>query len=104
MSKFAIDIAREALAEFCKRNHIRKLSIFGSVLREDFTPDSDIDVLVEFEPEHIPGLIRLAGMERELSTLFGGRKIDMMTPKGLSPYIRDEVLAEAVTLYEQAKP
>jgi len=100
MSKFAIDIAREALAEFCKRNHIRKLSIFGSVLREDFTPDSDIDVLVEFEPEHIPGLIRLAGMERELSVLFGGRKVDMNTAECLSPYFRDEVLASAVTIYE----
>ena len=65
------------------------------MLRDDFRPDSDVDVLVEFEPEHIPGLIRFAGMELELSQLLGGRKVDLNTPQFLSPYFRDEVLEEA---------
>ena len=90
-----IAVPREQVAEFCRRHHIRKLSLFGSVLRDDFRPDSDVDVLVEFEPEHIPGLIRFAGMELELSQLLGGRKVDLNTPQFLSPYFRDEVLEEA---------
>ena len=65
------------------------------MLRDDFRPDSDVDVLVEFEPDHIPGLIRFAGMELELSQLLGGRKVDLNTPQFLSPYFRDEVLEEA---------
>ncbi len=72
------------------------------MLRDDFRPDSDIDVLVEFEPRHAPGLIRLAGMELELSELMGGRRVDLNTPLCLSPYFRDEVLAEAEVLYGQA--
>src|ERR671918_552561 len=87
------------LADFCRRHHIHRLALFGSVLREDFRPDSDIDVLVEFGASHAPGLIRLAGMELELSELLGGRKVDMNTPMCLSPYFRDEVLAEAEVLY-----
>ncbi len=90
-----IAVPREQIAEFCRRHHIRKLSLFGSVLRDDFRPDSDVDVLVEFEPDHIPGLIRFAGMELELSQLLGGRKVDLNTPQFLSPYFRDEVLEEA---------
>ena len=90
-----IAVPREQIAEFCRRHHIRKLSLFGSVLRDDFRPDSDVDVLVEFEPEHIPRLIRFAGMELELSQLLGGRKVDLNTPQFLSPYFRDEVLEEA---------
>jgi uncharacterized protein len=97
-----IKIPRAEIAVFCRRHHIRKLALFGSVLRDDFRPDSDIDVLVEFESGYIPGLIRLAGMELELSTLLGGRKVDMNTPMCLSSYFRDEVLAEAEVLYAQA--
>lgn len=98
-NKVHLHIPKEEIAEFCKRNHIRKLSLFGSVLREDFHPDSDIDVLVEFEPGHVPGLIRLAGMELELSEILGGYKVDMNTPQCLSRYFRDEVLATAEVQY-----
>jgi len=96
-----IAVPKGQIAEFCRRHHIRKLALFGSVLREDFRPDSDIDVLVEFEPDHIPGLIRFAGMELELSDMLGGRKVDLNTPKFLSPYFRDEVLKEAEVQYVQ---
>jgi predicted nucleotidyltransferase len=98
--KARIDIPYEKITDFCQRHHIRKLSLFGSVLREDFRPDSDIDVLVEFEPEHIPGFIRLAGMEIELSEILGGRKVEINTPKCLSRYFRDEVLATAEVQYK----
>lgn len=97
-----IKIPQAEIAAFCRRQHIRKLALFGSVLRDDFQADSDIDVLVEFEPGHVPGLIRLAGMEMELSELLGGRKVDMNTPLCLSRYFREEVLAEAKVLYAQA--
>ena len=90
-----IEVDKEQLAEFCKRHHIRKLAIFGSVLRDDFSDDSDVDVLVEFDSEHIPGLLALAGMERELSGILG-RKVDMRTPEDLSRYFRDEVVRNAV--------
>ena len=93
--KVKIAIPKGQIAEFCRRHHICKLSLFGSVLRDDFRPDSDVDVLVEFEPDHIPGLIRFAGMELELSKLLGGRKVDLNTPQFLSLYFRDEVLEEA---------
>jgi predicted nucleotidyltransferase len=79
----------EKVAAFCRRHHIRKLSLFGSVLRNDFRPDSDVDVLVEFEEGKSPGLIRLAGMELELSEMLGGRSVDMNTPRCLSGYFRD---------------
>ncbi len=91
--------SREEIAEFCKRSHIRKLSLFGSVLREDFGPGSDIDVLVEFEPGHVPGFFRLFDLEEELSGLFGGRKVDLRTPQDLSRYFRDEVVACAEVQY-----
>jgi len=94
-----ISLPNERIAEFCRRHHIRKLAVFGSALREDFRPDSDLDVLVEFEPGHTPGLIGLAGMELEFSALVGGRKVDLNTPLCLSRYFRDEVLAEAEPLY-----
>lgn len=100
-SRAQIDIPYEKIAEFCRRHHIRKLSLFGSVLREDFRPDSDVDVLVEFEPEHIPGFIRLASMELELSEILNGRKVDVNTPQCLSRYFRDEVLATAEVQYAQ---
>jgi len=95
----AIEIPREAVAEFCRRHHIKNLSLFGSVLREDFGPDSDVDVLVEFEQGRVPGLFRLAGMEMELASILGGRKVDMNTPGFLSPLFRAGVFAEAVLQY-----
>ena len=95
-----IEVDREKIAEFCRRNHIRRLAFFGSVIRDDFTPESDVDVLVEFEPDHIPGLAVFA-MERELSEMLG-RKVDFLTPECLSRYFRDEVLREAEEQYVAA--
>jgi len=97
MKKTAIDLPKEKIAEFCKRNHIRKLSLFGSALRGDFRPGSDIDVLVEFETGHVPGL-NFFTMEIELSQLLG-QKVDLNTPQFLSRYFRDQVLAESEALY-----
>lgn len=94
-------IPKDKLAEFCRQNHIRKLSLFGSALRKDFRPDSDIDLLVEFSPGHEPGFIRLAGMERELSELLGNRKVDIRTPQDLSPYFRNEVIDTAEEQYAE---
>jgi hypothetical protein len=94
-------IDRARLAEFCRRHHIRKLSFFGSVLGESFRPDSDVDVLVEFEPQHVPGLLTLAGLEIELSGILG-RKADVRTAEDLSRYFRDEVVAKAQLLYAAA--
>ena len=99
MSNSKIKIPSEKIAEFCKKNHIRKLSLFGSVLRDDFSSDSDIDFLVEFEPGKVPGLIGLSRMERELSEILGGRKVDLRTPQDLSKYFREEVLARAEVQY-----
>lgn len=95
-----VPIDRRRLAEFCRRHHIRRLAFFGSVLRDDFGPDSDIDVLVEFEPGHVPGL-GFFSMEEELSRILG-RKVDLNTPGFLSPHFRDEVLKEAEVGYAQA--
>ena len=95
-----IGIDRERIAEFCRRNDIRRLALFGSVLRDDFTPESDVDVLVEFEPGHGPGLA-FFDMQDELSAILG-RKVDLNTPGFLSRYFRDEVLAEAETQYVAA--
>ena len=86
---------------FCRRHHILKMSLFGSILRDDFGSDSDVDVLVEFHPEHIPGLMTLAGIEIEMARLVGGRKVDMHTPGGLSKYLVDRVLAEAEVLHDE---
>jgi uncharacterized protein len=97
-SRAAISVDREAIADFCRRHHIRKLSLFGSVLRDDFRPDSDVDVLVEFEPGWAAGLIRLAGLELELSNLIG-RRVDIRTPADLSRYFRQEVLDTAEVQY-----
>jgi hypothetical protein len=98
MTRARIPIPLEQIAEFCRKHHIRKLSLFGSVLRDDFRPDSDVDVLVEFEEGYPVGLIRFSGMELELSELLG-RKVDLLTQGFLSPYFRDEVNAEAETQY-----
>jgi uncharacterized protein len=94
------DIPKNLVKEFCRTHHIRKLSIFGSYLRADFGPESDIDFLVEFDPDHIPGLLRIARMERELSELLGGRKVDLRTARDLSHYFRDHVTASAEVQYE----
>ena len=101
MDRRRIDLPQEIIADFCYRHHIRRLSLFGSVLREDFRPDSDVDVLVEFEQGCEPGFFGLARMERELSGLLGGRKVDLRTPEDLSRYFRDDVLAEAEVRYAQ---
>ena len=93
-----IEIPKERIKEFCKNHHIRKLSLFGSALRDDFTPESDLDILVEFDPAHIPGFIRLAGMEIELTEILG-RKVDMRTAQDLSRYFRDEVLNSSKVQY-----
>lgn len=95
-----IHLDREQISEFCRRHHIRKLALFGSVLRDDFGPGSDVDVLVEFEPGHVPGLSFLA-MEEELSGILG-RKVDLNTEGFLSPYFRDRILAEAEDQYVAA--
>jgi len=101
MKNRKIDIPDSKFADFCHRHHIQKLSLFGSVLGDDFRPDSDIDVLVEFEPEHIPSFFRLFDMEEELSSIFNGRKVDIRTPEDLSKYFRDEVIAAAEVHYAQ---
>jgi predicted nucleotidyltransferase len=95
-----IDIPKEKIAEFCRRNRIHRLAFFGSVLRDDFAPESDVDVLVEFEPGTRVGL-RFFGMQRELSDILG-HKVDLNTAGDLSPYFRKEVLAEAEVLYDAA--
>jgi len=97
-AKIAID--RAAVADFCRRHHICRLALFGSVLRDDFAPTSDVDVLVEFDPGHTPGLAFFR-MQREFSEILG-RKADLNTPHDLSRYVRDEILAEAEVLYDAA--
>jgi hypothetical protein len=94
-------IDRDAVAAFCRRHHIKRLSLFGSALRADFTPQSDVDVLVEFLPGHVPGL-EFVAIERELSSLLHGRRVDLVTPKFLNARIRDQVLREAEPLYVAA--
>lgn len=96
--EFQIQIDKNTIAAFCREHHIVKLSLFGSVLTDSFRPDSDVDVLVEFHPDHIPGLIRLSAMEIELSEIIG-RKADMRTRNDLSRYFRDEVVKNAVVQY-----
>jgi predicted nucleotidyltransferase len=99
ISPVAID--PECIADFCRRHHVARLSLFGSVLRDDFTPESDVDVLVEFEPGRAPGLEFFA-MGGELSRIIG-RPVDLNTPEFLSRYFRDEVLAEARPVYESQR-
>lgn len=93
-----IQIPQVQLAEFCKRNHIQKLSLFGSIIRGTFGPNSDVDVLVEFEPGHVPGLA-LIRMQDELAALLGGREVDLVTPKFLNRRVRDQIMREAVVQY-----
>lgn len=92
---------KEALASLCRRHHIHRLALFGSLLRDDFSPHSDIDVLVEFDPANGPTFFDLAGMEGELSQIFGGRRVDLVTAKSLNRRIRDRVLAEAEVQYAE---
>jgi len=96
-----VAVSPEVIADFCRRHRIRRLSLFGSVLREDFRPESDVDVLVEFEPEGVPSFFELVGMKEELIGLLG-RDVDLKTPKALSPYFREQVLREAVPLHVAA--
>src|SRR5438046_6645422 len=96
-----IPIDQEKLAEFCRKHHIRKLWFFGSVLREDFRPDSDVDVLYEFEPGHAVGFFELGAMEQDLSSLLGHRKLEMINPKFLNRWIRKQVLEEARLQYAE---
>ena len=98
MSAPAIEIGEDQIADFCRRNGIQKLSLFGSVLAPRFSPASDIDVLVEFDPGQRVGYLRMAALERELSPLFDGRKIDLRTPAELSRYFRAEVLRSAAAV------
>ncbi|MBU4033023.1 MAG: nucleotidyltransferase family protein [Candidatus Thermoplasmatota archaeon] len=94
-----VSFPKKDIADFCKRHHIRKLALFGSALRPDFEPESDVDVLVEFEPGRTPGYFRIFDMEEELSRMVGGRKVDLRTPKDLSRHFRDQILASAVVQY-----
>jgi uncharacterized protein len=97
-SKVKIRIPTDRVALFCRTHHIRRLALFGSVLSDRFGSDSDVDVLVEFEPGVVVGLIRMAALERELSEMLG-RAVDLRTPADLSRYFRDEVLASAEVQY-----
>ncbi len=92
-------LSREKLVEFCKRNHIRRLSVFGSALHGPLRPDRDIDLLVEFEPGHTPGLFSIVRMEMEFTEALG-RKADLRTAEDLSQYFRDEVLENAQVQYQ----
>jgi predicted nucleotidyltransferase len=91
---------KDQIADFCRRHHIRKLALFGSVLRDDFGPQSDIDVLVEFEPGHLVGF-GIIGMEEELSRMFGGHKVDIVEEKYLNRWLRSRVLASAEVQYAE---
>jgi len=98
MTYHGVAMPGEKLAEFCRRHHIRRLSLFGSILRDDFGPDSDVDFLVEFEPGQTPGLFGIVAMEAELSEIIG-RKADLRTAEDLSRYFREQVVREAELQY-----
>jgi uncharacterized protein len=95
-----IEVPEKAIADFCRRNLVRRLLFFGSVLRDDFNTESDVDVLIEFAPGAVAGFLRLAAMENELSKILK-RKVDLRTPAELSRYFRQEVLESAETQYAQ---
>ena len=95
----SLNVDRVALAALCRRRQIRRISLFGSTLRGEERPDSDVDLLVEFEPTATPGLLGLAGIEAELSALLGGRRVDLRTAQDLSPHFRNEVIRSAVVQY-----
>jgi predicted nucleotidyltransferase len=96
-----ITLDSSALADFCKKRHIQKLSLFGSAVRADFRPMSDLDLLIEFEPDHTPGLAFFS-LADELSAFFG-RKVDLNTPRSLSRYFREQVLSESEILYDSTR-
>jgi uncharacterized protein len=98
--KIAINIDHKALERFCRHNNIEKLSLFGSVLRDDFNEQSDVDVLVRFKKGHVPGFFRLVEMEEELSVILGGRKADIRTSEDLSRYFRKEVVDNSLVQYD----
>ena len=98
MDKLKVSIPVKKLARLCKRYHIRRLAFFGSVLRDDFGPSSDVDVLVEFEEGHTPGL-NFIDIQDDLSKLLGGREVDLVTPKFLNHRIRNRILQEARVAY-----
>ncbi|MBM3334678.1 nucleotidyltransferase family protein [Candidatus Sumerlaeota bacterium] len=100
MTCHGIEIPPDRIADFCRRNHIQRLSLFGSILGQDFGPDSDIDILVEFESGCTVGLLRMAGLEMELSQMIG-RKVDLRTPAELSRYFRDDVIRSSQLQYAQ---
>ncbi|EXI79563.1 MAG: Nucleotidyltransferase domain protein [Candidatus Accumulibacter appositus] len=89
----------ERLTRFCEAHRIRRLSLFGSQLKGSARPDSDVDLLVEFDPDHVPGLLSIAAMELTLSEMLGGRRVDLRTAQDLSPYFRDEVVRTAEVQY-----
>ena len=97
-----LNIDHDKIRVFCEEHGISRLSLFGSILTDRFGPESDIDVLVEFKLDHIPGLFGMARLERELSSLFGGRKVDLRTPEDLSRYFRQAVMAKAELQYAQS--
>jgi hypothetical protein len=101
MNRHGIEIPQDQIAEFCRRHQIRRLALFGSILREDFGPNSDIDILVEFEPGREPGLLGLARMERELAQLLG-KEVDLRTPEDLSDRFRSRVMQSADVQYAAA--
>ena len=95
-----IDIPRDRISVFCDQYQIRRLALFGSVLRDNFRADSDIDMIVEFLPGKRVGMLAMARIERELSAIFGGRKVDLRTPAELSRYFRDDVMQKAEVCYD----
>lgn len=95
-----IPIPYKEIAAFCRKYHIRSLALFGSILREDFTPESDIDILIEFEEGKTPGFFTILTMEEELSDIFGGKKIDIRTPEDLSRHFRDDVINSCEVCYK----
>ena len=99
MNYSGIEISNQAIEEFCRRHHIRRLALFGSILRDDFRPESDIDVLVTFEPDKTPGF-GFIDVQDELSEILG-HPVDLHTPASLSKYFRNEVLREAEALYDE---
>jgi predicted nucleotidyltransferase len=101
MTLAQIDIPEAQIAEFCRRNGIRKLALFGSAITGRFTDCSDIDILVDFRPQERVGFFRLADIEEALGRLFGGRKIDLRTPMDLSQYFRDQVVRDALVIYAE---
>lgn len=103
MNLKSLEIPFDKIADLCQRWHIEKLSLFGSFLRDDFTPESDIDILVEFETGLTPGFFKLYQIEAELSNLFNQRRIDLVTPKFLNHRIRAQILAEAEVCYVAKK-